>query len=295
MVSERSFIAENVKRMLLKEYIKQEIERAGFGGIDIQRTPMGTRINLIVERPGLIIGKRGGAIKDLTDVIEKKFKFDKPQIEVNEVNNPNLNAQIMAYKLAEVLERGWHFRRAGHSMVQRIMESGARGCQIVISGKLTGERHRSEKFTAGNIKYCGEPARIWMDIGYAIAKTKPGIIGVKVKIMNPDSKLPDDIKILVPKTEEELLDEQRKREEEERRISELKKREEDRKRRRRPRVKKDGKVIKKLKKEIKDKGLEQEIDIDEIEETVVEATEKKEEKKEDEDIHIIKPRGGESK
>lgn len=292
MASERKFIIENMKKLLLKEYIKKEVERAGFGGVDIQRTPVGTRVNLVVERPGLVIGKKGEAIKDMTEKIEKEFKFDNPLVEVDEVHNPNLNAQIMAHKVAEALERGWHFRRVGHSTVQRIMDSGARGCQVVISGKLTGERHRSEKFTAGNIKYCGDTARIWMDIGYSIAKTKPGIMGVKVKIMNPDSKLPDDIKILTPKTEEEKLEEQRKIEEEQRRIEERRKIEEERrKRRKRGRVKKESKVIKKLKKEIKDKGLEEEIDIEEIEETMTEVIEKAE-VKEEEDKHIIKPRGG---
>lgn len=293
-MNERKFISENIKRLLLKENIKDKVKRAGFGGIDIQRTPMGTRVTLVVERPGLVIGKKGSAIKDLTDIIEKDFKFDNPQVEVNEERKPNLNAQIMAFKLAEALERGWHFRRAGHSTVQRIMDAGARGCQVVISGKLTGERHRSEKFTAGNIKYCGDTARIWMDIGYAVAMTKPGIMGVIVKIMNPESKLPDDISILTPKTPEQLAEEQKMIEEEKRRIEKRRMMEEERRKSRRRRVRKESKVLKKLKKEIKDKGLEEEIDVDEVEETVMDVIEKVEEKEvvSEEDEHIIKPKGG---
>lgn len=198
MVAERKLVTENIRRVLLKEYIRKETEKAGFGGLDIQRTPMGTRITLVAERPGMIIGQRGASIKDLTDVVENRFKFDNPQIEVQEDQNPNLNPHIMAQKLASAIERGWHFRRAGHSTVRRIMESGARGCQVIISGKLTGERHRTEKFREGHIKYCGEPKQIFMHIGFAVAKKKPGIIGIKVQIMWPDARLPDEIRIREP-------------------------------------------------------------------------------------------------
>jgi small subunit ribosomal protein S3 len=198
MSGERKFINENTRRVLLKEYMMREVDRAGFGGIDIQRTPLGTRVTLITERPGLVIGRKGGVIKSLTRQMEELFDFDNPQIEVQEDQNPNLNAQIMAKKLAFALERGWHFRRAGHSTVRRIMDSGARGCQVIISGKLTGQRHRTEKFKEGHIKYCGEPKRLFIREGFAAAKLKLGIIGVKVQIMVPDAKLPDEITINDP-------------------------------------------------------------------------------------------------
>lgn len=195
MTSERKFIEENVKRVLLKEYLKRKTERSGFGGLDIQRTPMGTRVTLIAERPGMVIGRKGESIKELTEYVENEFKFDNPQIEVKEVPNPNLNPHIMAQKLATALERGWHFRRAGHSTVRRIMSAGAKGCQVIISGKLTGQRHRTEKFREGHIKYCGESKLDWMREGYAVAKKKLGVIGVKVQIMDPNAKLPDEIEL----------------------------------------------------------------------------------------------------
>ncbi len=180
----------------------KKTERAGFGGLDIQRTPLGTRVTLLAERPGIVIGRRGKSIKGLTQDMITKFEFDNPQIEVEEVKNPAVNAQIMADKLASALERGWHFRRAGHSTVRRIMESGARGCQVTISGKLTGRRHRTEKFKQGHIKHCGEPKFIWMKEGFSVAKVKLGVIGVKVLIMQSDAKLPDEIDILPPTVEE---------------------------------------------------------------------------------------------
>jgi small subunit ribosomal protein S3 len=198
MASERKFVTENIRRVLLKEYMMARVGRAGFGGLDVQRTPMGTRVTLITERPGLVIGRRGEAIKSLTKAIEQDFKFNNPQIEVQEVENPNLNAQIMAEKLANALERGWHFRRAGHSTVRRIMDSGARGCQVIIAGKLTGARHRTEKFKEGHIKYCGQAKLNFMHQGFAIAKLKPGVMGVTVQIMDPNARLPDEIDIIPP-------------------------------------------------------------------------------------------------
>ena len=198
MASERKFVTENIRRQLLKEYLMSRVGRAGFGGLDVQRTPMGTRVTLITERPGLVIGRRGEAIKSLTKAIEEDFNFSNPQIEVQEVENPNLNAQIMAEKLANALERGWHFRRAGHSTVRRIMDSGARGCQVIIAGKLTGQRHRTEKFKEGHIKYCGQAKLNFMHQGFAPAKLKPGIIGVTVQIMDPNARLPDEISIIPP-------------------------------------------------------------------------------------------------
>ena len=204
MTGERNFIKENTNRVLIKEFLIKKIEGAGFGGMNIQRTPMGTRINILVERPGMVIGKGGIKIKELTEAIRDNFKVDNPQIEIEEAGNKaSLNAQIMAEKLAEALERGWHFRRAGHSTVRRIMDAGAKGCQVIIAGKLTGARHRTEKFTEGHVKYCGETARQVMDNGYAVAKLKPGILGVKVRIMKPDSKLPDEIKIRVAEKEKQ--------------------------------------------------------------------------------------------
>jgi small subunit ribosomal protein S3 len=203
MASERKFIIENTKRSLIKKFLLKEIEGAGFGSMNIQRTPIGTRVNILVERPGMVIGKGGGKIKELTENIQRKFNVDNPQIEIQEAGaSAPLNAQIMAEKLAEALERGWHFRRAGHSTVRRIMNAGAKGCQIIIAGKLTGARHRTEKFTEGHVKYCGDIVKEIMDEGFSTAKLKAGVLGVKVRIMKPDAKLPDEIKLKISEKKE---------------------------------------------------------------------------------------------
>ena len=196
MASERKFVAENVRRVLLKEYLMKEVSRAGFGGLEVQRTPLGTRVLLTTERPGLVIGRRGQTIKNLTTVIEERFGFENPQIEVQEVKDVSLNAQIMAEKLAFSLERGWHFRRAGHATLRRVMDAGARGCYIILAGKLSGQRHRTEKFKEGSIKYCGDPKLQFVDHGFAVATLKMGVIGVTVEIMEGDSKLPAEIKVV---------------------------------------------------------------------------------------------------
>ena len=226
MTGERKFIRENTNRILIKEFLTKKIEGAGFGGMSIQRTPMGTRINILVERPGMVIGKGGSKIKELTEAIKDNFNVDNPQIEIQEAGSKApLNAQIMAEKLAEALERGWHFRRAGHSTVRRIMDAGAKGCQIIIAGKLTGARHRTEKFTQGHVKYCGEVAKQVMNEGYAVAKLKAGVLGVKVRIMKPDAKLPDEITLKIPedKKKKEEKKEPKEEAEEEKKITDINK------------------------------------------------------------------------
>ena len=201
----KDMLKERVRRVQVHDHVQKRTARAGFGGLSIQRTPLGTHVRISAERPGLVIGRKGSDIQRLTEELERKFGYENLQVEAGEVNHFALNPLIMAAKVANALERGWNYRRAGNSMLQRIMDAGARGCQITIAGKLTGLRHRTEKFLSGHIKFCGETALELMDVGIAQAKLKPGTIGVKVAIMKPDAKLPDEIeeaKTEVPVAEE---------------------------------------------------------------------------------------------
>ena len=207
MTVAKDLMKENVRRVQVHKHVQEKTARAGFGGLSIQRTPLGTHIRITAERPGLVIGRKGGDIQNLTDELERKFGYENLQVEAGEVSNFALNPLIMASKVANALERGWNYRRAGNSMLQRIMDSGARGCQITIAGKLTGLRHRTEKFVSGHIKFCGEPALQLMNVGIAQAKLKPGTIGVKVAIMRPDAKLPDEIEVAKPETPAEVTEE----------------------------------------------------------------------------------------
>ena len=216
-------IKERVRRAQVHDYVQKKTTRAGFGGLSIQRTPLGTHVRIAAERPGLVIGRKGSDIQKLTEELERKFGYENLQVEAGEVNNFALNPLIMAAKVANALERGWNYRRAGNSMLQRIMDSGARGCQITIAGKLTGLRHRTEKFLSGHIKFCGETALELMDVGIAQAKLKPGTIGVKVAIMRPDAKLPDEIEVTpIPEPVVEVKDEESTDEAEEETTEEVK-------------------------------------------------------------------------
>ena len=218
MTLAKEMLKERVRRVQVHDYVQKKTNRAGFGGLSIQRTPLGTHVRIAAERPGLVIGRKGSDIQRLTDELERKFGYENLQVEAGEVNRFALNPLIMAAKVANALERGWNYRRAGNSMLQRIMDAGARGCQITIAGKLTGLRHRTEKFLSGHIKFCGETALELMDVGIAQAKLKPGTIGVKVAIMKPNAKLPDEIevaKVEVPVAEEDKEEEESSEEDKE--------------------------------------------------------------------------------
>ena len=188
-------IRRNVDRQLVREYLLKETERAGYGGLTFNRTPEGTKVTLQAEQVGRVIGRRGKVIHDLQRRLQEDFELDNPQLEVEEIEESRTNAQVMASRLASSLERGWFFRRAGHSTVQNIMDAGARGCIVILSGKITGARHRVEKFQKGHIKYCGETALQFMDVGFSTAVKKLGTIGCTVRIMRPGTKLPHEIAI----------------------------------------------------------------------------------------------------
>ncbi|QZX99947.1 30S ribosomal protein S3 [Halobaculum rubrum] len=195
MADEHQFIEDGLRRSQINEFFEDELGRAGYGGMEVAKTPMGTQIVLKAEKPGMVIGKGGKNIRKVTTELEERFDMDDPQIDVQEVDEPDLNAKIVADRLANALERGWYFRRAGHTTIDRIMDAGALGAEIVLSGKVTGARSRVEKFNRGYIKHNGEPAEEVVDEGQGVAVMKLGTIGVTVKIIPPGAVLPDDFEI----------------------------------------------------------------------------------------------------
>jgi small subunit ribosomal protein S3 len=198
MSVEKKFVAEGITKALVNEYLAEELERAGYGGMLMNRTPMGTQITVYAEKPGMVIGKGGKLIRKITRDLDRKFHLDNPQIDVQDVGRGDLNGRVVANRLASSLERGWYFRKAGQSMMRRVMDAGALGCEIVISGKLTGPRSRTEKFISGYIKHSGKPAIDLVDKGYSVAVKKLGVIGCQVRIIPPDVRLPDDFQIEKP-------------------------------------------------------------------------------------------------
>ena len=181
--------------MQINEYLRSELVRAGFAGVDLQKTPLGVRITLKTSRPGLVIGKGGKRIQEITDVLEQRFGLEMPQIEVEEVQEPDLDAQIMAERLAYSLDRGRHYRRAGYYILRKVMDAGAKGVEIKVSGKVTSQRARTQIFRAGTMTKSGQPSQEAVDKGVAQCIQKSGVLGVVVKIMRADYKTGDGVKI----------------------------------------------------------------------------------------------------
>ncbi|MEM0231560.1 MAG: 30S ribosomal protein S3 [Candidatus Methanomethyliaceae archaeon] len=197
------FINKAIKNMLIDDYLQKELKRAGYAGVEFQKTPLGDRVVIYAERPGLVIGRQGVTIKELARILEMKFGFENPQIAVVPVQTPELNARIMANRIAMALEKGIHFRRAAFVALRQIMEAGARGAEIVIRGKLVSERARYEKFRAGVILKAGEPSKYAVDRAVTHVLLKPGVYGIKVSIFLPVNTV-DDISIVKPQQGEAI-------------------------------------------------------------------------------------------
>ena len=203
----KRFITEAIKKTEIDEFLQKKLERAGYGGVNLSKTPLGTHVVIYAMRPGLVIGRGGETIKELATALEENFKLSNPQISVSEIEVPEFNASVIASRVASALERGVHFRRAGFWALNQVMEAGALGVEIVISGKLRTERARFEKFRAGEFPRVGDPALKYTRKAAAHVQLKPGIIGVRVKIMPPDAVFPDKIKIVVAPPPEEKMEE----------------------------------------------------------------------------------------
>ena len=195
MAIERKFVNDGYVKASMDEYFAEQLNRAGYGGMELNRTPMGTQIVIYSEKPGMVIGKAGKVIRKLTRDVATKYNLENPQIDAQEVKKPELNAQMMASRLAASIERGWYFRKAGHNTIRAVMNAGALGCEVVISGKLTGARSRVEKFVDGYIKHSGNPVQEVVDEGFAVAVKKLGTLGCKVRIIQPDVVLPDSYRV----------------------------------------------------------------------------------------------------
>jgi len=189
-------MTESVKKTEVNEFLQNEFEKAGYGGVDIAKTPLGTHIVIYAMRPGLVIGRGGETIKELATTLEQEFQLPNPQISVAEIEVPELNAHVIASRVTSALKRGVHFRRAGFWALNQVMEAGALGTEIIISGKLRTERARREKFRLGYIPKSGEPTLKYLRKAELHVQLKPGIFGVRVLIMPSDAEFPDKVQIL---------------------------------------------------------------------------------------------------
>jgi small subunit ribosomal protein S3 len=197
MAMEKHFIQEGVIRSEIENFLKKELSRTGFSSVSIQKTPTATRIILFIEKPPLVIGKKGKRINRLTKILTEKYGIDNPAIDVQRVEKPTLDPNIVARRIAVALERGINRRRIAYKALRAIMLSGARGAEIVLSGKIVGKggRSRVEKYSEGYMKKAGDSLRL-VDIGSTQANLKAGVIGVTVKLVRPGVRFPDQISVL---------------------------------------------------------------------------------------------------
>ena len=191
----KRIIRDSIERMKVDELLADEYEQAGYGGITLTKTPLGTQINLFAMRPGRVIGKRGRAIKQASERLEYELGLPNPQITVVEVEVPELNPRIMAARVANALERGVHYRRAIFWSLNRTMESGALGCEILVKGPLRSRRGRYEKVSEGYVPKSGDPALRYVKTATMHVKMKKGTFGVNVTIVPPDAKFPDKVSL----------------------------------------------------------------------------------------------------
>jgi small subunit ribosomal protein S3 len=192
------FVKESTKRAELDEFLRKELEKAEYSRVELTKTPLGTRVVIYAGKPGLVIGRRGQSIRDLTKILEEKFGLENPQLSVAVIETPALDPAVVASQIASALQRGIHFRRAAYWAVQRVMEAGALGVEITIRGKLTTERARYEKFRAGYLAKVGDPILKQMRVAVRDVQLKQGLFGINVKILPPNADFPDKPKIRPP-------------------------------------------------------------------------------------------------
>ncbi|MBN1792347.1 30S ribosomal protein S3 [Candidatus Woesearchaeota archaeon] len=195
---ERKFISQHIKEFEIKEYIRDNLSRVGLSDVKLQRTPLGEKIIISTSRPGLVVGRSGSNISKLTKDLKEKFNLENPQIEIEEVVSIGLDANIIAEMIVNSLEKFGlaRFKGIGHKALSDVMGAGALGVEILISGKIPSQRAKTWRFYQGYLKKCGDIAVSQVKTAYASANLKTGIVGVRVKIMTPDIKLPDNIRIL---------------------------------------------------------------------------------------------------
>ena len=191
MSAVKNVIKDNYNMVLLKDYLRSKIKDAGFSNVEVSKTPTGTRVILHVTRPGIVIGRKGTGIKELTEKLETEYGLKNPQIAVEEITKPELSPEVMCNRMASHLERGTAFRRATMWTIQQIMEGGAMGTEITISGKLRGDRSAFEKHSQGILPRAGHHADVIVSEDIAHVETPMGLIGVRIRIAKKEKLIPE--------------------------------------------------------------------------------------------------------
>ena len=206
MSAVKNVIKDNYNMMLLNNYLKVKIKESGFSKVEVSKTPTGTRVVLYVTRPGIVIGRKGTGIRELTEKLETEFGLKNPQLSVEEIKKPELSPRVMCNRMASHLERGTAFRRATMWTMQQIMENGAMGTQITISGKLRGDRSAFEKHVAGILPRAGHHADVIVSEDIVHVETPMGLIGIRIRIAQKEKLIPEfELKGKTPQQKEDDL------------------------------------------------------------------------------------------
>ncbi len=208
-MDQRNILAKKIKEFEIQEFVGVTLKGVGLSKTKLVPTPLGEKIIIDASRPGLIVGRKGQSIKNLTSLLKKKFRLDNPQIEINEITDVNLDPEIVAERIANSLERFGlsRFKGVGHKTMSDVMAAGALGIEIIISGKVPSSRAKRWRFYQGYLKKCGQISIDGVRKAYKIAQLKTGSIGITVKIMPSDIELPDNISLAKePVTEVEVVD-----------------------------------------------------------------------------------------
>jgi small subunit ribosomal protein S3 len=195
------FVKDVSRRLEIDEHLALELKRAGYSHVELTKSPVGTRVVIYAAKPGMVIGRRGQSIRDLTKVLEEKFHIENPQLSVANIEVPEQDPKVVASQVSQALQRGVHFRRAAYWAIQRVMESQALGVEITIRGKLTTERSRFEKFKAGYLPRVGDPVLKSVKTAVADVQLKQGLFGINVRILPPQIDYIDKPIMLNPPAE----------------------------------------------------------------------------------------------
>jgi small subunit ribosomal protein S3e len=206
----RKFVQDGVFRAELNEFFTRELAEDGYSGVEVRVTPTRTEIIILATRTQNVLGEKGRRIRELTAVVQKRFNFTEGSVELyaEKVGTRGLCAIAQAESLRYKLIGGLAVRRACYGVLRFIMESGAKGCEVIVSGKLRGQRAKSMKFIDGLMIHSGDPMNDYVDQAVRHVLLRQGVLGIKVKIMlpwdpsgkiGPKRPLPDHVSILDPK------------------------------------------------------------------------------------------------
>merc|ERR1711990_112633 len=213
----RKFVADGVFYAELSEFFTRELSSEGYSGCEVRAAHARTEIIIRATHTKEVLGEKGRRIRELTALVQKRFKFGEGAVELyaEKVQNRGLSAIAQCESLRYKLLGGLAVRRACYGVLRFIMESGAKGCEVVVSGKLRGQRANAMKFVDGLMIHSGNPAEEYVDMAVRHVLLRQGVLGIKVKIMlphapsgktGPKTPLPDHGSIVELK--EEIIPEQ---------------------------------------------------------------------------------------